>query len=988
MRRARGAALLTLMLALVVGAGWTLLSGLNEHARSYARRAVSKEALNQARRALLHYAMNYADLRDNQEKGPGFLPCPDRNNDGRPETNCSAGAGTTLGRLPFTILGLDDPRDAAGERLWYALSANFKNAQSNDAIINSETPGELSLDGVGDMVAVIIAPGAPVGAQHARPGNDPAAYLEGGNADAGAGKFSTTAGNDQVAAVSRAELMAVVERRALHEVRALLARHYAAHGVYPPLTPFADPRAAGRIVRGRHSGGDNAAQLTDKGADFGDWGIAVHDVVRNITDGSVAQVTAVTPKTLRLSAPSAGLENDFDRGDVYFIERRDPARALAGTAGAGSRGRVLKDVSRDFRKLGVTAGDVVENLDDGSRGSVAAVTRTSLTVAALHGGVENDFDVGESWRLRGNTGTAGAGSRGLILADPHGDFIARGVLPGDLVENLADGSSGHVGVVAGPAALTVAGLDFGRNNAFRPGDGYRLPRTNGRAGARKGMLAIHTPGAVFPTGFTATWRLRSGGVVTGSVPGLRPALAAAVRQSPVGGVGIAAAQGRCAWLNARTADCAGRSAVAPYLEGTAAPGSTSVLLLDPAQDFTRAGIARGDLIYEPYVAVVTGLAGAAALTMQGLAPLLPDPAAAGRYRIKAALRRLDGRTDAASGDRLHDSTRDFARAGVRVGDLVENTTDGSFGLVTAVSGSRLSAALHGGATNRYRAGDDYAVYHGYVNRRRYRLNLRYQGNEVVGVAAGRRQRSVCLGYGAACASAPAAVPLPHYDVGGGTAGGAGSAVVLEDAAGDFLRRGVLPGDTVFNLADGSAGMVTTVASRSLGVAALDGGANNDFQPGDAYRVGRPLALLELLDDDVPAARLALTVPPRGARGAVRADAIDYYPAETSGDLPHWFVKNRWRQLLYVAYAAGFAPGGRGACAAGIDCLGVRGPAVVMDDRPALAAAAGMALPGQRRSSGLLADYYEEDNATLYADDLFTAGERTDTFNDQLVVVSP
>ena len=88
-RSAQGAALLAFMLALIAGSSWLLLSDLNGHTQVYNRRAGSGLALNQAKQALLSYAMNYPDLRANPEKGPGFLPCPDRNNDGRPETNCA-----------------------------------------------------------------------------------------------------------------------------------------------------------------------------------------------------------------------------------------------------------------------------------------------------------------------------------------------------------------------------------------------------------------------------------------------------------------------------------------------------------------------------------------------------------------------------------------------------------------------------------------------------------------------------------------------------------------------------------------------------------------------------------------------------------------------------------------------------------------------------------------------------------------------------------
>ncbi|MGH8119764.1 MAG: hypothetical protein ACRESK_04025, partial [Gammaproteobacteria bacterium] len=41
----------------------------------------TESALNQAREALIGYAVSYPD-KINPDYGPGYLPCPDRNNDG------------------------------------------------------------------------------------------------------------------------------------------------------------------------------------------------------------------------------------------------------------------------------------------------------------------------------------------------------------------------------------------------------------------------------------------------------------------------------------------------------------------------------------------------------------------------------------------------------------------------------------------------------------------------------------------------------------------------------------------------------------------------------------------------------------------------------------------------------------------------------------------------------------------------------------------
>ncbi len=988
-RAAQGAALLALLLALSVASGWLLLSDLSRQAQAYTRRLSSALTLQRAKQALLSYAMNYPELRANPDKGPGFLPCPDRNNDGRPQSNCAASTGTTLGRLPFAILGLDDPRDSSGARLWYAVSPDFRNTRSNHAVINSETPGQFTLDGADDVVAVVMAPGAPVGAQAARPSNAPTDYLEGSNASVADGRFSTLAGNDQVVAISRAELMQVLELRVTNEVRALLARYRSEHGAYPWLARFAHPHLHGRVLRGSHNGSDNAEALTDTRRDFLDWGVRAYDLLRNVTDGSLAVVKSVSKNRLELSAPSTGAENDFDRGDVYFIELRGPGRIVSGTANGGSSGPLLKDTGQDFREVGVVPGDVVENLTEGSRATVAGVDRAALRLRRP--AADNGFAGGATYRLLVNSGNAGPGSTNLTLADPTADFISAAIGVGDLVENLSDGSTGRVSQVAGPGLLRVSALHFGRNNRFNEHDVYRLPRYNAADNTRQGLLPVHEPGKRFATGFGVTWQapVSGGWVITGLHPATRPGYATAVTRAlrtaaPAAAVNVE--DGYCIWLNVRVVDCIGRSAAMPLLAGTATAGSSASVLTDSFADFINAGVTPGALVEVPYHSVVTRVASATTLHLLRL-PTAARPLAPGaRYQLRSATRLLTGKADRADPARLHDPHQDFSAAGVRTGDLLANLTDGSFGLITAVNGASVSADLQGGQRNAYRPGDAYQVFYAYVNRRRYRFSLRYQGEWVTRSSNGRRQREVCRGYGVDCAGVAVTAPLPFQAqgmAGAATAGAAG--LMLAAAQADFLRAGILPGDTLFNLDDGSAGMVQTVTRHSLTIDAWQGGHANQLLPGNRYRIGRPLLLIEDLLDDNAVTRVGLTAPPGGAAGALHTTGINYHLVETPGELPPWFIKNKWHRLVYVAYGAGFAPGGSGDCHAGVDCLVIRDRA---DDAEALVLAAGMALPQQPRTHGTGAAYYEGENANADADDVFARALPDDTFNDRLVVVAP
>ncbi|NNM81967.1 MAG: hypothetical protein HKL98_05115, partial [Burkholderiales bacterium] len=117
--------------------------------------------LSEARDALIGYAVSDATR-------PGELPCPDMNDDGVIQiatdyvgSNCKS----YVGRLPWKTLNLPDLRDAAGERLWYAISPAYH--ANGSAILDSDTSGALTVyasDGLtlfsSNAVAVIFSPGA------------------------------------------------------------------------------------------------------------------------------------------------------------------------------------------------------------------------------------------------------------------------------------------------------------------------------------------------------------------------------------------------------------------------------------------------------------------------------------------------------------------------------------------------------------------------------------------------------------------------------------------------------------------------------------------------------------------------------------------------------------------------------------------------------------------------------------------------------------
>jgi hypothetical protein len=217
----------------------------------YNRQVKHDEAvLSQAMDALIGRAVADANR-------PGSLPCPDTNDDGVAEIFAGSHCPSYIGRLPWRTLGLPDPRDASGERLWYSLSSRFRDNSTAEPI-NTDTKvtpqvnvylGSTATLLTNEPVAVIFAPGSVVGAQvrDAASKNNPANYLESG---AGWDNASATGPyliaqpsdtmNDRLRIITTAELLTPVERRAAQEILSLLAAYKAATAAGCNCYPWAD----------------------------------------------------------------------------------------------------------------------------------------------------------------------------------------------------------------------------------------------------------------------------------------------------------------------------------------------------------------------------------------------------------------------------------------------------------------------------------------------------------------------------------------------------------------------------------------------------------------------------------------------------------------------------------------------------------------------------------------------------------------------------
>ncbi len=191
----RGTLLLAAAVLLAACIGMAIAIDLAWASGSAKRDRVSDAALAQAREALIAYAV---DRPVNSVVGPGYLPCPDLDDDGWAEATCGSQSGDTgqaarIGRLPWKTLGLPDLRDGAGERLWYAVSSKYKGLlncgvsracldlspdaalgtitvrDASGTILHDATVTEGYRANDGGAIAVVFAPGAPLD----RPGGIP-----------------------------------------------------------------------------------------------------------------------------------------------------------------------------------------------------------------------------------------------------------------------------------------------------------------------------------------------------------------------------------------------------------------------------------------------------------------------------------------------------------------------------------------------------------------------------------------------------------------------------------------------------------------------------------------------------------------------------------------------------------------------------------------------------------------------------------------------
>ncbi len=235
-------ALLVVLLALILGGSYAFYRSNNLDFDSRQADIKLTLQLTKAKEALIAYAVI-----DN--KRPGRMPCPDITGNGvSPLLKGDECDGWKTGDpdiysgwLPWKTLDLLEAGDEQGTPFRYASSRSF-GGERIDTPLNSETATSLHVDlppgtASNDIVAIIIATRSALDTRNSD-GDD---YFFNG---------TTTApeDNDLIAAITRQELMAAVEKRVAGELRHCLEQHaaLAADYTYPSPAPLTSPLFQGQ----------------------------------------------------------------------------------------------------------------------------------------------------------------------------------------------------------------------------------------------------------------------------------------------------------------------------------------------------------------------------------------------------------------------------------------------------------------------------------------------------------------------------------------------------------------------------------------------------------------------------------------------------------------------------------------------------------------------------------------------------------------------
>ncbi len=1072
----QGVVLLAFALILLIGSSYLLTKTLNSDINYYDRRQESNNYLKQAEQALIGWSLNHPD-------NPGMMLFPDRNTDGDYDgnsdcTNFAVNNALLSGRLPWR--GQDNPcrapqtglnivsEDFIGQELWYAVSSNLVYESPeypfvSTSLLNTNTNWITVRDQNGNVISdrvafVLISPGVALpGQDRSAVAPDAVNFLD--NVTVGGINYSnadndqdfiiypdsdytadtTDSFNDQLVFVTIDEFMDRLEQRVMNELSNILTTYHTVHGAFPWLSPFSDPKSKVINLNGSADAGSTATLLIDATKDFVLAGVQQNDLVYNITDQSIGVVSVdpsgASPNQISISGLVLGDDNDFDQDDQYYILVNNLQDNLSGNVALlASNFTTLTDnqIGLDFTETDLQVGDTLENVTDGSAGTIVNIGVNQIEVNSLTGGTDNDFDDGDEYRVRTNFGEATAnGGSPIDLIDGNTNFITMGVQVGDVVWNLTDGSISRVDEVLSDTTLSLGEQYFGVNNSFSFGDEYMIPGFNAVDNTRLGKLAFHEVAEPFPTELNLTWDItvNSGDISFDTVN--FPLAQATYRNNltayltnyaDAGTQAFTSTNATCIWSVPRIAEC---YAVFDDFETTAGrntSGLNTSLINDANATFISDGISRGDIAlnYDDEIFVDSGVADAGS-TGTTLVDAAADFSGYERYSYLIQNNTLEGE--------------------LGVGKIQGKISD-TIGTDTLIAESYEG---EGETDIEFRDGDNYAIYQA----RRFVVTSVNSENQVDTDNLEsttnpdfdfEEQYRIVSASSSFSATADSTSPTRCTN---------NNSCIISDVDGDFINKGIEIGDvvelnvtTIFfgTIFRTGFGIITNVSANTLTFVPYGNfltwinPTTNDYTVYYDYRFSRKhewrtrirgnqvtktvdqerlrdvcvgynadctvtaatafsingnetmITVRDYQEDGTTEVGRAEFTPSAASSGSLLVSNMKYYLSELSNDIPAWFIRNKWYQYFYFAYSSGGdIPGTATPCTAGTDCLVVNvDPPVgnTQDNVRAMIIYSGRELTNQPQTlaSGNIQSYFEGD----VDNDALENADGDDTFDKSIV----
>lgn len=398
-RRQRGMAMIALITMVTLFSAYLISSMLS---RTTAEVRLdnderTRNAMQEAKAALIAYAAQQAWTITNGSGAandqPGNLPCPSADENGGSISTCTTEA-TRVGRFPWAKVGANKIYDGSGNLLWYALSANFRNAPGT-TIINSDTQGTLTVTGTSPatkVVALIIAPGSPLGGQLRSSSAAIANYLEGSNANTADSDTYTTATssdtfNDQVLVVTQAELMAVIEPAVASRIESTIKPYLTAQltdwGRLPFPAYFNDPGISPAVGPGLSGSSTTRAQSTLLGNSAAATGglLPLSTSVNSWSSATGSLVSATRGKLT--TTPTCASVSGADIRCTYSIQGTNSTGGITGSTRITSL--VLKMVvTADYVGRSFSFKPTISSVTTTNAGATATFTSTSFTVGSMN----------------------------------------------------------------------------------------------------------------------------------------------------------------------------------------------------------------------------------------------------------------------------------------------------------------------------------------------------------------------------------------------------------------------------------------------------------------------------------------------------------------------------------------------------------------------------------------------------------------------------